>query len=210
MENKKYISWLIEFLCITAIAIILSQANWSEYWILVPFTSILGLKVYEYKVAIKEKHLRVRAQLDLLIKLVPFEDVLGVRCTYHVPVWRKQFLQTCDYIPCGGGGGRKFSKMKGIVGRSMELKEKLIENFENDEEFRTKMTEKYGYTPEEVGERTADRRSYFCYPILDENHRVLGLIYFDSSHPNIFTLDSTDSKMQIIEKACETIRNDLL
>lgn len=67
MENKKYILWLIEFSCITAIAIILSKANCSEYWILVPLALILGMKAYEYTVAIKEKHLRVRAQLDLLI-----------------------------------------------------------------------------------------------------------------------------------------------
>lgn len=209
MENK-YILWLIEFSCITAIAIILSKANWSEYWILVPLALILGMKAYEYTIAIKEKHLRVRAQLDLLIKLVPFEDALGVRCTYHVPVWGKRYLQTCNYIPNGTGGGRKISKKEGIVGKSFEQKKKLVENFENAEEYRAKMIDEYNYTKEGLQECTEDRRSYFSYPILDETHRVLGLIYFDSSHQNIFTLDSTDPKMQMIEKACEAIKNDLL
>lgn len=210
MEKKSYIRWGIEFLSITAIAIILSKANWSEYWILVPLALILGMKAYEYTIAIKEKHLRVRAQLVLLIHLVPFKDAIDVRCTYHVPVWRKRFLQTCNYILGGTGGGRKASIREGIVGRSFEQKEKLVENFENAEEYRTKMIAKYRYTTEGLKKCTEDRRSYFSYPILDENHRVLGVIYFDSSHQNMFTLDSTDPKMQMIEKACGVIKNDLL
>lgn len=210
MEKGKYMTWLLEFLCITAIAVILSLANWSKHWILVPIAAILGLKVYEYKVAVEEKHLRVRVQLNLLIKLVLFEDVSYVRCTYHVPVWRKLFFQIFNYIPSGGGRGRKFSRMKGIIGKAFVEKRPLVENFESDEEFREQMVQKYNYATEELQQRTADRKSYFCHPILDENHRVLGLIYLDSSHPKTFVDDPNNRKMQMITRACEAIKDSLL
>jgi hypothetical protein len=210
MEKKSYIRWGIEFLSITAITIILSKANWSDYWILVPIALILGLNVYESRAAVTEKHLRVKMQLDLLIKLVPFEDVLNVRCTYMVHIWRKRFLQTCDYIPDGGGGDRRFPERKGITGKSFDEKRPLADNFESDDDFRKKMVLRYNYTTEELKLRKADRKSYFCYPILDENHRVLGVIYFDSSHPNTFTLDSTIPRMKMIMRACDAIRDNLL
>lgn len=210
MEKKSYIRWGIEFLSITAITIILSKANWSDYWIFVPIALILGLNVYESRAAVTEKHLRVKLQLDLLIKLVPFEDVLDVRCTYMVHIWRKRFLQTCDYIPDGGGGGRQFSERKGITGKAFDEKRPLADNFKSDEDFRKQMVLRYNYATEELKLRKADRKSYFCYPILDENHRVLGVMYFDSSHPNTFTLDSTTPRMKMIMRACDAIRDNLL
>lgn len=210
MEKKSYIRWGIEFLSITAITIILSKANWSDYWIFVPIALILGLNVYESLAAVTEKHLRVKLQLDLLIKLVPFEDALDVRCTYMVHIWRKRFLQTCDYIPDGGGGGRRFSERKGITGKAFDEKRPLADNFESDEDFRKQMVLRYNYATEELKLRKADRKSYFCYPILDENHRVLGVMYFDSSHPNTFTLDSTIARMKMIMRACDAIRDNLL
>ncbi|GAI61363.1 unnamed protein product, partial [marine sediment metagenome] len=59
-------------------------------------------------------------------------------------------------------------------------------------------------------DRKADRRSYLCYPIVDESHRVLGLVYFDSLHPYTFTQDKDDPKMQMITQACEAIKDRLL
>jgi len=210
MKKTKYIIWVIEFLCITAIGIILSQANWSNYLIFVPVVLILGLKVYEYGAALSEKHLRVQVQLNLLVKLLSYETVLDVRCTYHVPIWRKRLLQTCDYMPGGGGSGRKFSIDKGIIGKAFVEKGPLVENFKSDEEFHTKMVLEYKYTTEELQHRKADRKSYFCYPMVDENHTVLGLVYFDSSQPDTFTLDKDDPKMEIIKQACEAIKGRLL
>jgi putative methionine-R-sulfoxide reductase with GAF domain len=72
------------------------------------------------------------------------------------------------------------------------------------------MVLRYNYATEELKLRKADRKSYFCYPILDENHRVLGVMYFDSSHPNTFTLDSTIARMKMIMRACDAIRDNLL
>lgn len=212
MGKTKYITWGIEFLCITAIAIILSQANWTTYWywILVPAVLILGLKFYEHRAAVKEKHLRVQWQLYLLVRLLSYETLRDVRCTYHVPVWRKKLLQTCDYILGGTGGGRRSPVDKGIIGKAFVEKSPLVENFKSDEEFRTKMVMEYKFTAEELQHRKADRRSYLCYPIVDENHRVLGLVYFDSSHPYTFTSDKDDPKMEMIRQACEAIKDRLL
>ena len=146
MNKRKYIKWGLDFVFLTALAIILSQQMWSRYWVAVPIICILTLKVFEYMAAVAEKHLRVRAQLSLLMTLTPFEDVHGLRCTYHVPIWRKRFVQTCDYIPTGGGGRRKFSRTKGIIGAAFEEKKVLVENFSSDEEYRRQMVQKYNYT----------------------------------------------------------------
>jgi len=210
MVKNKYITWGIEFLCITAIAVILSQAKWSGYWIAVPILLIVGLKIYEHRADIKEKHLRVYAQLHLLVKLLSYDPRLDVRCTYHVPVWRKKLLQTCDYILGGTGGGRKFPVEKGIIGKAFVKKSPLVENFKSDEEFRTKMVLEYNYTTKELQDRKADRRSYLCHPIVDENNRVLGLVYFDSSHPYTFTQDKDDPKMEMVARACEAMKDRLL
>ncbi|MBA7633145.1 hypothetical protein ES703_40707 [subsurface metagenome] len=210
MGKIKLITWGFEFLCITAIAIILSQVNWSNYWIFIPILLILGLKFYEYKAAVTEKHLRVQVQLNLLIKLLSYENALDVRCTYHVPVLWKKLLQTYDYIPSGGGGGRRFSREKGIIGKAFVEKGPLVENFQSDQEFRNKMVLEYKYSTEELQHRKADRKSYLCYPIVDENHKVLGVIYFDSPNPNTFTLNKDDTKVQMIIQACEAIKDRLL
>ena len=210
MVKPKFIRWGIEFLSITVMAIILSQVNWSNYWISVPIVLIVGLKIYEHRSDVKEKHSRVYAQLHLLVKLLSYEPRVDVRCTYHVPVWRKKLLQTCDYILGGTGRGRKFPTEKGIIGKAFVDKSLLVENFKSDEEFRTKMVLEYKYTTEELQHRKADRRSYLCYPIVDENHRVLGLVYFDSSRPYTFTADIDHPKMEMITQACEAIKDRLL
>ena len=87
---------------------------------------------------------------------------------------------------------------------------RLVENFENDEEYRQKMISEYKYLEEELMERKADRKSYFCYPLVDENHKVIGLIYLDSSRFNAFRLDNDDSRTTTIVEACENIKNSLI
>lgn len=210
MVKKEYVKWLVEFLSILAITIILSQNQCSNYWIIIPIAIMLCLKAYEYLAAVAQLYLRVKSQLALLIKVVSFEDALNVRCTYQVPVLFNKLFQTCDYMPCGGGGLRRFSRNKGIIGKSFIEKRVLVENFNNDKEYRKQMIHKYNYTKEDLKKRTADRRSYFCYPVLDENHKVHGLIYLDSSRPNTFTLDHNDSRTKNIIQICEAIRDIML
>lgn len=210
MRKREVIIRVVEFLCVVAMGVILSQANWSRLWLCAPIAVFLALMVYDYKLVLAEKHSRVKGQLALLMKLLSFESVLDVRCTYHVPVWRKQLRQAFDYIPGGGSGGRKFSQGQGIIGKTFVKKRWSVENFENDAEYRTQMIQEYNYTTQELKERRADRRSYFCYSLVDENHKVLGLIYFDASKPNTFIPDETDPKMKMIISACEAIKESLL
>ena len=72
------------------------------------------------------------------------------------------------------------------------------------------MLKKYGYPSDELQKRRADRRSYFCYSLVDEEHKVIGLIYFDASTVNTFTFDETDSKMKMLIDGCDLIKSSLL
>jgi len=214
MNKRKFNTWVIEFISITAIGIIL-QKDYSIHWVIIPTMLILGLKFYEYQLDVNAEYLKIRAQLIQLIKLLSEEQVIDlgtIRCTYHVPIWfwGKMYLQTFDYIPLGGGGRRTLPMNKGITGETFNKKRSLVENFQNGEEYHREMLDEYNYRIEELREIRADRMSYFTYPITDENHKVLGVIYFDSSIVNTFTSDDDSPKMKKIICACETINDNIL
>lgn len=209
MNGSKYFRWGIEVASIAAIGIIATQDDWCIYWIIAPIAALVGAKIWENRDSIKEKQLRVKVQLQLLLSLLSYESTFDIRCTYHVPIGNK-IVQAFDYLPGGGGSGRKFDLKKGIIGKAFTHKKPLVENFLNDEEYRQKMISEYKYTEGELMERKADRKSYFCYPLVDENHKALGLIYLDSSRFNTFRLDNGDSRTETIVKACENIKNSLI
>lgn len=205
--------WTLEFLSVTAIGI-LPATTAPLWWLALPVFALLGAKFGEHKLEVRERRLALRQQLRLLLELLP-RDGAGVRCTYHVPVrgplGRQPMLwQLFDYLPSGGGGGRRFPASKGIIGKTFQTKGPRVENFRNDAEYRSKMLQDYNYTASELGERTADRRSYLCYPILDENHVVLGLIYFDSRQCGLFTMDDSNPRWVMIRDASEVIRAEVL
>lgn len=210
MGKRNVIIRAIEFLCAAAIGGILSQSSFSKFWTFAPIVVCVAAILYEYRAAVADRQSRIKSQLTLLMRLLAFESKLDVRCTYHVPVGRKQLHQVFDYIPSGGGAGRKFSQGKGIIGKTFADKGWSVENFQDDTGYREQMIAKYNYTAEELRNRRADRRSYFCYSLVDENNNVLGLIYFDSSQPNTFTYDETDLRTKMIIDACEVIKNSLL
>jgi len=209
MEKGKIARHGLEVLSVAAIGVIASKP-WNSLWLGLPIASYLALMFYEYKSYVTDRQSRVKEQLKLLMKLVSFDTASDVRCTYHVPCWGKQIRQVFDYIPSGGGGSRKFPQDKGIGGKAFSEKKWLVENFRDDEEYRLQMVTKYGYTSAELRKRRADRRSYFCYSLVDEKHEVLGLIYFDASAVNTFTLDDTDSKMKMLIDGCDLIKSNLL
>jgi len=210
MDKKRYFVWLVEFLCLVAITVILSTPRFSKYLMLFPVVIIVCAKVYDYRTTLNERELRVKAQLKLLVRLLSLEDVSQFRCTYHIPVWWGKFRQAFDYIPEGGGGGRTFATNKGIIGKALGAKRLLVENFATDAEFRQKMLLEYNYSADELRERKADRKSYLAYPLVDEEHRVHGVVYLDSSRPNTFT-DAEDARtMRLIAETCETVRDSVL
>ena len=211
MHRIKFIAWGFEFVCITTIAIIL-QKGYSEYWIILPAVVILVIKLIEYKLDLKAEHLMIRSQLLLLINLLSEENLVdskSIRCTYHVPIFSifgKKYFQTFDYLPAGTGGGRTLSRKKGITGITFNEKTYFVENFKNDDEYHKQMLEKYNFSMDEIQKKETRRKSYFTYPITDEeNLKVLGVIYFDSSIVNTFTSDFESPTMKKIKSACDTI-----
>lgn len=209
MGRRKLALGGLEVLCVTAVGVIASQ-HWNHLWLGLPIAFYAALMFYEYKSYITDRQSRVREQLKLLMKLVSFDTTSDVRCTYHVPCGRKQIRQVFDYIPSGRGGGRKFFRNKGIGGKAFSEKKWLVENFRGDKEYRVDMVRKYGYASDELQKRRADRRSYFCYSLVDEKHEVIGLIYFDASTVDTFTPDETDTKMKMLIDGCDLIKNGLL
>ncbi len=156
----------------------------------------------------------IYSQLVTLHKLLP-SNGSTIRCTYHRPKHHRfsndtELVQAFDYILQGGGGGRSFPTYKGIIGRTYNTKGPRVENFSSDHEYRERMVAEYNYTAEEVMQRTADRRSYMCYPLVDENHVVLGLLFLDSDQPNTFTMEDTNPRWRAVRDAGEIIRSSVL
>jgi GAF domain-containing protein len=215
MSKRTIVIWAIEFASFTAIAVVLSTATTAaKLWAALPAVIIVASKIAEYLHNVRVRMNIVRYQLQILLTLLP-TDGSRVRCTYHRPVHQKlrnrtQLAQAFDYIPDGGGGGRRFPIEKGIIGKVYSIKAPRVENFASDEEYRKRMVAEYNYTTSEVMERTADRRSYVCYPVVEENHKVLGVLYLDSDKPGTFTMDETNPRWRAIRDAGEVIRSNVL
>ncbi len=213
MSKRTLIAWIIEFAAVTAIAVILGTTA-PTWWIVVPVVFILAAKLCEYVIASRERHEIVRRQLQVFLALLPRENA-DVRCTYHYPArsrirGRVKLVQAFDYVPHGGGGGRRFNSEKGIIAKVYAVKGPRVENFINDEEYREQMVHEYNYSVAELQERRADRRSYACYPILDETHTVLGLIYVDADVPGTFTEDIENPRWRALNAAAAVVREAVL
>jgi len=213
MKQRTYLFWLGEFACVTAIGIIPATKK-PLYWIIVPAVLLVVLKALEYRTHTRHQHQTVRSLLDLLDVFLPYGDA-DLRCTYHVPVkgWisrKVKLVQAFDYIPKGGGAGRKFSLNKGIIGKAFQVRGPRVENFQSPEEYRKRMLSEYGYSEAELGERNPDRRSYLAYPIVEGgNERVEGILYLDSNTFGTFSIDDTNQMWQMIRNAVQPIRRAL-
>ena len=215
MGRTTYLFWVGEFVTVTAIAVILAVPQVSIWWLVAPVMGILLLKYLQHRAYIREKHFTLRQQLDLLDTILPPED-RDLRCTYHVPERRifgqvRNLVQMIDYVPKGGGCGRKFSINKGIIGRVYQVAGQRVENFDSQDAYRARMVNEYGYSAREMEERSTDRRSYLCMAILEGgSERVVGLLYFDSRIHNTFTLDENNEVWTTIRSAVGSIRRTLI
>ena len=209
MMKNRYFRWTMEFLGITAISFVLKSPSVDQYWIVLPISLVFYSKWVEYMMTTTEAQTKVHAQLNFLYKSIGYSPDDNVRCTYHVPTWRHRLLQSTNYIPTGGGAGRSFPANKGIIGKAYQDKMSFVVNFANGGEYSLKMVSDYGYTADEVRQRTTDRRSYFCHPLVDENNKVLGLVYFDSSTPNRFP-DTTSAEMRNLMIKLDLIRDSII
>lgn len=213
MGKRQLAMWTMEFVCVTAIGVVLSTPI-GDLWILPPALFLVATKVVEYRAGLVERYEIVKSQLDLLQALLPHVG-RDLRCTYHVPVryWgfgRVQLMQAFDYLPTGGGGKRRFPGNKGIIGKAYQEKIPKVVNFVDDGEYRLRMMTEFNFSQEELQHRTADRKSYLCIPVLDDsNHDVLGLVYFDSNQTGTFELANGNANAAMITAACDVIRAHL-
>lgn len=212
MTRKTLIFWAFEFLSTTAIAVILVLDRKYIWFILIPICLLLALKCLQWRLHISDRYQSVQNQMNLLLHLL-VDKYPGLRCTLYVPTpLGRSLKQTFDYIQIGAtyGRGRKFPTTKGIIGKSYRQKGPQVENFLDIKEFRKRMVDEYDYTPEEMENRTPDRRSYLCYPILgDLKDNVLGLLYFDSHAPDAFSLTPSDPLIKTLSSGTNAIRANL-
>jgi len=204
MKSFDYFAPLIDGLLLAAVGILITFPAYTA-WIVFPIGGFIFLKIYQILESNEEKNLRVKVQLDQLVSFA-LTGIPDLRCTYYLPVYRDKLKQSCDYIPNGRGAGRKFSNTKGIIGKTYSDKGPKLVNFYDDADFRIRMVSEFGWTEEEVKLRTLDRRSYYCYPIVNEDNKVLGVVYFDSSEYQAFSND----KIDIIKRSCLVINNSIL
>ena len=161
-----------------------------------------------------QRYKLVRAQMNLLVQLLDRNSYGDIRCTFHVPIWfgKRKLMQAFDYIRFGDsyGGWRCQPIIKGIIGKNYKDGKPKAENFKDENEYQTQMVNKYGYTFEEANKLTNDRKSYLCYPIVDEKGTVLGLMYFDSDQYGSYSVDDTHELMKMIHSGMEAFKANLI
>ncbi len=234
-QNKKYLFWAFELLCITTIGLLslnysipyLSLGGYSIPLFIIPLLLILIFKFNEFNLAQSEKVLCVKSQLEsqlgILYTLLQYEPKDHVRCTIHVPKDDKYYCQITDYYPTRTGASRKFRIDKGIVGKSIAGRLGFVEKFKSTQEYQEKSKKVYNFTDEELFNLMPERRSFFCYPIGNQSTgKFLGVIYFDSANPDTFKckdeevkktspydVDELDSKYQQVLSVNEQIKTKL-
>lgn len=202
----KYTRAVIQFLSGIIISLIIASKGICNYWIIPLVVIYLITEVLNFNIF--EKYKRLLAQLQLLYKICQFKPTDNVRCTYHVPCFRRWFFQIFGYIPFNLGGGRFFLKHKGIIGKSFMNYESRTVNFKDVNEYRKRMIEEFGYSEEEIKKRRDDRRSYLCHPLIDEKNKLHGLIYFDSSTPFLFP-DIEDKEVKKLVSHLDFIKDSI-
>lgn len=166
---------------------------------------------------------RVEAYLRLLDEYLTY-DGGGVRFTYHVPA-DGALEQAFPYIPDGEGrAGRTFDPDQGIIGEGYTRGRELVFNCENVTDCVESLQDHFGYDFDDAQYHSSQRgkRSYFCYPIIDEaSGDVAGIVYFESTTPGTFPQRDGD-QLQLVEEherdedtrkivaTCETIASDLV
>ncbi len=202
---KKKILWVIEFLLITSVGIITSIFVEQLYLLIIPIVGMIIIKCVEIHFNNIEKIENVRILLDYVWRILEFEPDKDVRLTFHKPS-KKKYKQMINYIPNGNGKDRTWNSNKGLVGVCIEKKKLVVESFNSDEEFKNKMITKYNYSASEIQEISPERKSYLCYPILNDTI-VEGILFFDSVQPNVFNNNADDYKNKLIQKVSRAIQD---
>lgn len=93
-----------------------------------------------------------------------------------------------------GRPGRVLHATKGIVGRCVRTKTKVHVNFADEDEYRRRMVEEFGFTQTEADGHTTSGRSYLAFPVPPDGEPV-AVMYFFSTEPQVFPLAASDDDL---------------
>jgi hypothetical protein len=131
------------------------------------------------------------------------------RATLHVPdIVIKEFTyQLLDYVPRGGGSGRRYSSRRGILGRAWRLErsfgagnalaQQQTVGAKPDDTEETRLVQEWGMTRKEAASwQQEPRRAFLCTIVREPGVGGLkgiaqGVIYIDSLTPDAFGDDLT-------------------
>ncbi|WP_143277757.1 GAF domain-containing protein [Bordetella genomosp. 10] len=133
------------------------------------------------------------------------ETEVDLRATFHrvvPPLGSPQKLQ--QIIPYvgdgeGGGAGRTFSVNTGITGQAVRNMEPYIMESvaATEADHRAELVAEWGYTSAQAAQIKPGRVSAAALPVLDRSgQHVLGVLYLDSSAPQIFS--ESESRQMLI------------
>ncbi len=203
-----YLKWIVEFVVYVIIIPVIISTNICNYYLLIPILIAVYIKWREFIGIENKMNDIIKAQLYLIVQFMEKQGFKNIRCTFH-KIKSGKFYQVIDYIPSGTGSGRVFSVAKGIIGKSFRNKEAFVENFKDNEDYRKRMVTDYCYNDVEIQKRSMDRRSYFCYPLLDESHNILGLVYFDSDVKDTFP-SLEDGRVKLLIDFLEKMKDSII
>jgi hypothetical protein len=130
------------------------------------------------------------------------------RATLHIPdVVLKEFTyQLLDYVPRGGGSGRRFSSRRGILGRAWRLERSFgaadalepsnAVGAKSDDTHEMRLVQEWGMTRKEAASwQQEPRRAFLCAIVREADVGGVkgiaqGVIYIDSLTPGAFGDDS--------------------
>ena len=108
---------------------------------------------------------------------------------------RNGLLQLTEYVgPKGGHKGRITTLDQGIIGRCARTGKIEHVNFLNENEYRSRMVEEFGFSKKESDTHTKIARSYLAIPLVaDSEPDPIGVLYFFSTEPQVFPIAASDS-----------------
>jgi hypothetical protein len=165
----------------------------------------------ERKLELLERQLGTRAietiedKLRRIIASFRACDTSRVSGTVHIVIsltpspeepLRFGLLQLTNYVgPLGGRKGRVVPLENGIVGRCARTTKTEVVNFATLEEYQRRMVAEFGFSWSQVAEHTSVARSYLAEPLLVDSKKLIGVLYFFSSEPQVFPHAARESNL---------------
>jgi hypothetical protein len=148
----------------------------------------LGRIIQSFRVC---DHSRISGTVHVIVPLAPTPEQRA----------RSGLLQLTNYVGRHGGRkGRITTLEQGIIGRCARTGETEYVNFADNEEYRRRMVEEFGFSKAEAESHTTIARSYMAQPLVlsdsaDDTHPTVGVLYFFSTEPQMFPRAAEESNL---------------